>query len=99
MFITLLVQKFGKADASAGLQAHGFVEGAISSGASGTVVIGDGMLNALSGLTPGATYFLGNTGAVTTSAPTTAGHILQKVGVAKSATELAVILKDPITRA
>lgn len=91
--------KIRKADATNGRIAHGFVENNIGNGASGTVVIGDGMLNALTGLTIGAQYFLGAAGAITDTPTTTAGQTLQKVGYAKSATEFAVVLGDPITRA
>ena len=43
---------------------------------------------ATSGLTPGASYFVGNTGVITTSAPTSAGYAVQRIGAAYSATKL-----------
>lgn len=91
--------KIRKADASNGRRAHGFAPSSISNGASGDVMLGDGVNNDLSSLTLGAEYFLGAAGAVTTTVPTTAGHLLQSVGVAVSATELQVVLTKPIKRA
>ena len=41
-----------------------------------------------SGLTPGASYFVGNSGVITTTAPTSAGYAVQRVGAAYSATKL-----------
>lgn len=40
------------------------------------------------GLTPGASYFVGNSGGVTTLAPTSAGYAVQRIGAAYSATKL-----------
>lgn len=74
--------------------AHGFVKAAVTSGSSGTF-FGPGQVNdVVSGLTPGAGYFLATTaGGVTTTAPSTAGNIVQEVGQAISATSL---LFDPL---
>jgi len=41
-----------------------------------------------SGLTPGASYFVGNSGGITTTAPTASGYAVQRVGAAYSATKL-----------
>lgn len=41
-----------------------------------------GEVNVLSGLTPGATYFVGTLGAVTTTPPSAVGRYIQSVGVA-----------------
>lgn len=81
--------KARKADASASsTKAMGFVNAGITSGASGTVSY-DGVITGLSGLTIGATYYLSETaGQITATPPTTSGAIVQKVGWAKSATEL-----------
>ena len=43
---------------------------------------------ATSGLTPGASYFVGNTGVITTSAPTSAGYAVQRIGAAFSTAKL-----------
>lgn len=81
-----------KADNSNSRPAHGFVLAGVASGASATVYDLDGVLSGLSGLTPGADYYLGTAGAVITPAvdATTAatGTIDQRIGVALSATEL-----------
>lgn len=87
------------ADAATAKPAHGFVNSQILNGASGTVVIGNGPNTGVTSLTVGTQYFLGNSGAVTSTAPTASGSVCQKVGVAQTATELQVILYDPITRA
>lgn len=80
-------------------QAHGFAPAAISSSASGTVSLWDGENTGLSGLTIGATYFLGTAGAVTMTPPTATASIVQKIGAARSATELSVAIQQPIVRA
>jgi len=41
-----------------------------------------------SGLTPGASYFVGNSGSITDTAPTTSGYAVQRVGAAFSTTKL-----------
>lgn len=69
-------------------RAHGFAPGAIGSGNTGTVVIGDDTITGLSTLTIGGEYFLGTAGGLTLTAPTGTGKIVQRVGVAKSTTEL-----------
>ena len=50
--------------------AHGFVTVAIASGATGSMFSAGQIDNAVSGLTPGAVYFLGTSGGVTTTPPT-----------------------------
>jgi hypothetical protein len=92
--------KVRKADASGGnaKKAHGFVLAAVASAANATVYYGN-LNNQLSSLTLGATYYLsGSTaGGVTSTAPTTAGHIAQELGVADSTTELLVEIQRTIT--
>lgn len=95
--------KVRKADASAdtaGKRADGFVLAGVTSPANATVYF-EGRITGLSGLTPGALYFLsgGTAGAVTATAPTTSGHCVQKVGVAVSATTLDFEPDSPIVRA
>ena len=41
-----------------------------------------------SGLTAGASYFVGNSGGITTTAPTTSGYAVQRIGAAFSTTKL-----------
>lgn len=93
--------KIRKADAtSAGKPAQGFVLSAISSAASGTVYPEEAVITGLSGLTIGARYFLSTTaGAITTTAPSSSGQVVQEVGYALSATELLFRPQPPITLA
>jgi hypothetical protein len=53
-------------------------------------------LLASSGLSPGRIYFLGVGGAVTTTAPTTPGEYVTRVGEAASAGELIVQIEPPV---
>lgn len=81
-----------KADASAGTGklSQGFVIAATSAPGP-ALVFGVGMENtALTGLTPGEQYFLSDAtpGAITTTAPTASGSVVEYVGVAVSATKL-----------
>lgn len=79
-----------KADAtSEGKEAHGFVLAAVEEGQA-AIAYFEGTISGLSGLTPGATYWLHTTaGGVTASAPGSSGNIVQQVGVAISDTELS----------
>lgn len=87
------------ADAATGKRAHGFVLAAVANGATATVYP-DGLNTALSALTAGD-YFLSDSavGAVTQTAPTTSGHMVQRVGVALNATTMECDLGTPITLA
>jgi len=82
--------KVRKADATtAGKEAVGFVLSAVTSPAEATVYF-ENVITGLSGLTPGTTQFLATTaGGRTEMAPSSTGNIIQKVGVAVSATELS----------
>jgi hypothetical protein len=73
---------------TAGSEANGYVIAGFSSGATATVYVGGGLINGLSGLTVGSTYYLGTVGAATTAVPATAGNIVQYVGKAVSTTAL-----------
>ena len=75
--------------ASGGNAAVGYVKDSVTTGASVTVYF-EGTNDALSGLTPGASYFLSDTtpGGITTTIPTDTGEIVQKIGLAISATSL-----------
>ena len=87
-----------KADASNGRDVSGFVKAAVSNGAAATVYK-EGSLTGLSGLTPGARYFLSATtaGSRTATAPTTPGQLWQPIGKAVSATEIDYEPELPIT--
>ena len=67
--------------------AHGFVNTAIASGASGEVSF-SGVVDGLTGLTTGTEYFIDAAGGITATAPSASDTIYQKIGVAISATEL-----------
>lgn len=93
-----------KADASAanaGKRAHGFVIAAVSSGGNATVYF-EGPNTQLSGLSAGTTYVLSASapGGVTAlaSGTTTAGHILQVLGVATDTGEINVEIGEPVVR-
>lgn len=95
--------KCRKADASTsagGKRAHGFVLANVSS--SGTALVYfSGQNTSVSGLTPGTTYVLSDTTPggllALASGPTTAGHLLQVVGVAIDAAILDVDVDDKPT--
>lgn len=90
-----------KADANAVAKAAvGYVTASAANGAAVTVFF-EGTITGLTGLTPGATYFLSDTatGGVTLTIPTNAGDIVQVVGYAVSATELTFEPQNPIVRA
>lgn len=78
-----------KADAtSSGKEADGFVLAAVSNGDTASVYEA-GVNTAVTGLSLGAFYFLGTTaGAVTTTAPSAAGNVVQGIGKATATGEL-----------
>jgi hypothetical protein len=90
--------KVRKADASNGRRADGFVLAAVTSGNPATVYTADENTG-LSGMTIGARQYLGTSGARTETVPTTAGHIVQYLGVARSATALVYEVAEPVTLA
>lgn len=55
-----------------------------------------GEASVFAGLTPGATYYLGAAGAITTVAPVASGTVVRRVGVARNATTLVVGLGEPV---
>jgi hypothetical protein len=68
---------------------NAFAPAAIGNGANGTVILPGGVVSGLVGLTPGAPYFLDTVGgAITDTRPAGAGNLVQRVGLALSATEL-----------
>ncbi len=80
---------------AAGKKASGFVQSAVASGAIANVYR-TGMNTGLTGLTPGSDYYLGASGAVTITPPSTSGTTSQYVGTAISATVLDVQPQTPI---
>jgi hypothetical protein len=92
--------KARKADASNGRRAHGFVLTGTTSPNNATVYL-DGTITGLTGLTPGAAYYLSGSsaGAATATAPSTAGYISQEIGIALSDTEINFEEQQPITLA
>ena len=81
------------ADNSNARQADGYVKDAVLNAGQATVYPLDTTNTAMTGLTPGARYWLGTAGGVIAAAldatdAANAGKICQEMGVAKSATEL-----------
>lgn len=71
-----------------GKEANGFVLANSTSGGNATVYF-SGLITGLTGLTPGKQFLSDTTpGASVATAPTTAGHTCQQVGVAVSATAM-----------
>ena len=90
--------KARKADCSNGRRAHGFVLAGFDEAATATVYL-EGNNTGVSGKTIGATYFLSTAGGISDTPPSTAGHIVQEIGVAVSATEITFDPGKPITLA
>lgn len=92
--------KVRKADATtAGKEADGFVLSAVTSGNAATVYF-EGTNTQNSGLTLGARYYLHTTaGSETSTAPSGSGNVVQYLGKAVSATEIAFEAGEPITLA
>ena len=93
--------KCAKADASdINKVAIGFIKESVTTG--GTVnVYFEGTIGGLSGLTVGDVYFLSDStpGTVQNTPPTVTGHVVVRVGVAVSATEIQFERSQPIVRA
>jgi hypothetical protein len=85
-----------KADNSNNRPVHGFVLVGVASAATATIHT-SGLNTAKTGLTAGTQYFLGTAGAQTTTAPTTAGTIVQTVGVASNSTTIPFDFEPPIS--
>lgn len=90
--------KARKADASAvGKEAVGFVKAGVALGAQASVYF-EGTMTGLTGLTPGARYYVSPTaaGQATATAPTASGQVVQYVGRAISTTEISFEHDDAI---
>lgn len=80
--------KARKADATtAGKEAHGFVLSAYGSAVAATVYF-EGTNTAVTGLTPGVQFLAVTAGLSDETPPSAAGNVVQRVGLAVSATEL-----------
>jgi hypothetical protein len=55
-----------------------------------------GELAFFAGLTPGATYYLGTLGSITTNPPGTPGSVIRRIGIAKNSTTLVINLGEPV---
>ena len=88
-----------KADAtSAGKDAHGFVLAGVTSGANATVYF-EGTNTQVSGQTPGTVFLLTTAGIAGSTAPSSAGNVVQKLGVAISTTAINFERGEPIVLA
>lgn len=76
-----------------GIPTQGFVRAAYEAGRT-ALVEKSGSLNGLSGLAPGATYYLGANGLIFTTAPVSG--IRQAVGTAINSTTLSVNILEPV---
>jgi hypothetical protein len=92
--------KVRKADgATPGKEAHGFVMAAVASAGSATVYF-EGTNTQVAGQTPGLVFLSATTpGQATATAPSTAGQIVQQIGLATSATTINFQFQQPITLA
>ena len=89
--------KVRKADATtAGREAHGFVLAGFGSATSATVYF-EGTNTGVTGLTPGPQFLSTTPGLATVTAPSAAGNVVQRVGVATGATSLNFEGGVPIT--
>jgi hypothetical protein len=86
------------ADGGNGKKAHGFVLAAVSNGANATIYH-EGTNNQVSSMTPGDVYLSETAGAATATPPTASGSIVQRLGVAVSATAINVEFNPPIVLA
>lgn len=91
--------KVRKADATvAGKEAHGFVLAAVSSGANATVYF-EGTNTQVSGQTPGPVFLQTTAGTAGNAAPSASGNVVQRLGVATSATSINFEGGVPVTLA
>lgn len=91
--------KVRKADATtSGKEAHGFVLAGVISPAAATVYF-EGTNNQVTGLTPGVQFLDTTAGKSVAAAPSASGNVVQRVGVATSATSLNFESEVPIVLA
>jgi hypothetical protein len=79
-------------------EAWGYVGENFTSGNTVTIYpLGFGNINAdLTGLTIGTEYYLGTSGGVTSTPPTTTNYLIQSVGIAKTTTALITLHERPV---
>lgn len=88
-----------KADATtSGKEAHGFVLAAFTHPTTATIYF-EGSNTGKSGLTAGPQFLSTTPGGCSSTAPASAGNVVQRVGVATSATVLNAEFSDPIVLA
>lgn len=91
--------KVRKADATtAGKEAHGFVLATVASGANATVYF-EGTNTQVTGQTPGPVFLQTAAGTGGQAAPSAAGNVVQRLGVALSATSVNFEAGVPVTLA
>lgn len=91
--------KARKADATvAGKEAHGFVLAAVAAAGNATVYF-EGTNTAVTTQTPGTVFLSITAGIATTTAPVAAGNVVQRIGIATSATSINFQSQPPITLA
>lgn len=91
--------KVRKADATtSGKEAHGFVLAAVASGSLANVYF-EGTNTAVTGQTPGPVFLSTTAGQATSTAPSAAGNVVQRVGFAVSSTSINFQSNDPIVLA
>lgn len=91
--------KVRKADAaSAGKEAHGFVLAAVANGAAATVYF-EGTNTQVTGQTAGNVFLSTTAGQGVAAAPTGSGQVVQRIGVAISATAVNFERSQPIVLA
>lgn len=88
-----------KADATtAGKEAHGFVIASVTSPAAATVYF-EGSNSSVTGQTAGVIYLSTTAGIGTSTAPSAAGNVVQRIGFATSATNVNFQSNQPIVLA
>lgn len=91
------VAKLRKASTDPGYEADGFVSDDVGLGSEGVLRTGGKLVAIGGGLTVGAMYYLSSTyGYVSSAASTAAGKLVQRIGRATSATEIAFNPSQPI---
>ncbi len=94
-FVNIHAGGVRKADNSNGREANGYVIAAVANAATATIY-SDDVNTAVAGLTLGTAYYLGTGGAVTATAPTAPGTLVQFLGRATAATSLRTQIFPPI---
>jgi hypothetical protein len=91
--------KVRKADATTvGKEAHGFVQAGVTSGANATIYF-EGTNANVTGQTAGPVFLSTTAGLSTSTAPSAAGNVVQRVGFATSSTTMNFQSNDPIVLA